>query len=220
MIADYADRIQTVVWDWNGTLLDDVDICVTSINILLQKRKLPLLDKNRYRELFNFPVSAYYEQIGFDFSKEDYESIADEFMEVYFNHLPVATLTKDVIDMLQLFTSAGQHQLIISAMRQEDLDASVFRYGIRSYFSGIYGARDHFANGKIGHARSVFGELSIDPRNALLLGDTCHDAELASALGCHCILFSGGHFSKGRLAPCGYPVATSMNEILQIFYGN
>ncbi len=220
MITDFPESIHTVIWDWNGTLLDDVDICVTSINTLLQKRNLPLLDKFRYRTLFNFPVSAYYEQIGFDFSKENYESIADEFMGTYFNNLSNATLTKDVIEMLQVFASAGQHQLIISAMRQEDLDASVFRYGIRSYFSGIYGARDHFANGKIGHARSVFEELSINPDNALLLGDTCHDAELASALGCHCILFCGGHFSKERLAPCGYPLATSMNEILQIFRGN
>lgn len=217
---NFTDNFQTVIWDWNGTLLDDVDICVRSINILLEKRNLPVLDRNRYRELFNFPVSDYYQKIGFDYAKENYEALAGEYMELYFRHLPGASLTTDVVRLLQAFASAGCNQMIISAMRQEDLDASVFRFGIRSYFSGIFGARDHFANGKIEHARSVFHELNIEPDQAILLGDTCHDAELASALGCQCILFSNGHFARHRLLPCGYPVAASMSEIMGMLPGN
>lgn len=212
-----TDNFQTVIWDWNGTLLDDVDICVTSINILLKKRNLPVLDRVKYRELFNFPVSDYYQKIGFDLKKENYEAIASEYMEWYFRCLSDASLTKDVVRLLQAFASAGFDQMIISAMRQEDLEASVFRFGIRSYFSGIFGARDHFAIGKIEHARSVFREFNLEPEQVLLLGDTCHDAELASAVGCRCLLFSEGHFSEHRLRSCGYPMVASMTEVMEMF---
>ena len=38
------EDITTIVWDWNGTLLDDVELCMTSINRLLQEHHLPQLD--------------------------------------------------------------------------------------------------------------------------------------------------------------------------------
>ena len=38
------NKITTIVWDWNGTLLNDVDLCLHTINRLLGKRELPLLD--------------------------------------------------------------------------------------------------------------------------------------------------------------------------------
>lgn len=206
--------IQAVIWDWNGTLLDDVDICVQSINLMLTERKLHPLRKEEYTMLFDFPVVDYYRKIGFDLKKEDFSSLADEYMALYFTLIKNAALVEGVISVLQDFSNRGLQQLIISAMRQEDLDASVFRFGIRSYFSGIHGAKDHYAHGKIEHATRIFRERFPDPEKVLLVGDTSHDAELAATLGCQCILFSGGHFSRPRLAQSKYPVIERMGDLI------
>ena len=205
--------IQTVIWDWNGTLLDDVDICVSSINVMLGQRNLETLDRERYREWFGFPVIDYYRRIGIDFSTEDFSAAADEYMALYFQRLRDAGLVAGVTRLLREIAAKGMNQLIISAMRQEDVDASVFRFGIKSYFSGIYGARDHYAHGKIEHARQVFLEQGLDTDSVLLIGDTSHDAELAFALQCRCVLFSGGHFARPRLESTSFPVMDSIDEL-------
>ena len=54
-----------IIWDWNGTLLDDVDLCVEAINMLLARESLPLLTgKEEYQRVFQFPIRAYYEAVG------------------------------------------------------------------------------------------------------------------------------------------------------------
>ena len=74
-------RCSHVIWDWNGTLLDDVWLCVDIINAMLGRRGVPALDRERYRRIFDFPVPIYYERAGFDFSRETFAAAADEFCD-------------------------------------------------------------------------------------------------------------------------------------------
>src|SRR5262245_43055202 len=53
--------IDHVIWDWNGTLLNDVTHAIDTINFLLEPRGLPLMSIERYREIFGFPIRRYYE---------------------------------------------------------------------------------------------------------------------------------------------------------------
>jgi phosphoglycolate phosphatase len=74
-------QLKSIIWDWNGTLLNDLDFCISTINILLKKRELPLLNHYSYKEVFSFPVKDYYQAVGFDFSKEDFAIPAQEFID-------------------------------------------------------------------------------------------------------------------------------------------
>ena len=55
-----TESINVILWDWNGTLLDDVEVCIESMNSMLSKRKKPLLTREHYKEIFTFPVIDYY----------------------------------------------------------------------------------------------------------------------------------------------------------------
>ena len=55
--------IRTILWDWNGTLLNDTDICVASINELLQERNLPTLSREEYLQQF---IDRCHTNIGID----------------------------------------------------------------------------------------------------------------------------------------------------------
>ena len=57
-----------IIWDWNGTLLNDRWLCVEAINQALNKRNLPMLTEGKYKDVFSFPVEDYYKKVGFDFS--------------------------------------------------------------------------------------------------------------------------------------------------------
>ena len=69
-------KYEHIIWDFNGTLLDDVWTGIVSVNKLLEDRGLPkIASVEDYRRVFRFPIIEYYRSLGFDFDKEPYEVI-------------------------------------------------------------------------------------------------------------------------------------------------
>ena len=81
-----------IIWDWNGTLLDDLQMTMLCINELLEEYDLPSLTIPRYRQIFRFPVKDYYELAGFDFAQESFEVLAQKFISNYYSHLSEVSL--------------------------------------------------------------------------------------------------------------------------------
>jgi len=207
------ENFKSIIWDWNGTLLDDVDICIESINFSLGKRDLPLLTKKKYQEIFTFPVVEYYEKAGFDFSKNSFNELSHEFIGHYLEKLKGANLHQDVEDILFEFDKKGYRQFILSAMEQTTLVDSVRRFNIEKYFSKIQGTGDIYAYGKLHNAKILMETSGQDPATTCLIGDTLHDLEVAKQLKCHCLLISSGHQSHARLKKKYHRVAHSIKEV-------
>jgi len=207
----------TIIWDWNGTLLDDAEICRTAINKMLKVRDLPELNLEKYRNVFTFPVIEYYKEVGFDFTIDEWEPVAMEFINLYLNALPACGLTPFATKTLEVFKQKGYRQAIISAMQHDALLKSVSELGIYDYFDYIGGIGDHYGGGKIDNARNYFNESGLNPEKITLIGDTLHDSEVAAELQCKCILVATGHQSFQRLSNTGLPVINNLSEIDSVF---
>ena len=73
-----------LMWDFNGTIFDDADAGIKSVNKMLCERGLaPIPSKERYQEIFDFPIEDYYRSLGFDFDKEPYEVLAPIWVDLY-----------------------------------------------------------------------------------------------------------------------------------------
>ncbi len=208
------ENLKSIIWDWNGTLLDDVDICIESINFSLCKRDLPPLTRKKYQEIFTFPVVEYYEKAGFDFSKNSFNELSHEFIGQYLSKLKTANLFQDVESVLNAFYKKGYRQFILSAMEQATLEDSVRHFKIEKYFSEIQGTGDIYAYGKIQNAKYLMESSGQDPATTCLIGDTLHDLEVATQLRCHCLLISSGHHSHTRLEKEYHFVLHTIKEVL------
>jgi len=204
----------SIIWDWNGTLLDDVDICIESINFSLGKRNLPLLIKEKYREIFTFPVIEYYKKAGFDFSKNSFDELSHEFIGHYLEKLKGISLFQDVENILHAFDKKGYRQFILSAMEQTTLMDSVRQFNIQNYFIKIQGTGDIYAYGKLHNAKILMETSGLDPATTCLIGDTLHDLEVANQLKCRCLLISSGHQSHMRLEKEYHFVVHTIKEVL------
>lgn len=207
--------MQSIIWDWNGTLLNDIELCVSSINSLLEKRNLQKLDSKVYKEVFSFPVKDYYEAIGFDFSREDFAVPAQEFIDLYNAGVSKCRLHEEAFSVLNYFKSAGKRQFVLSAMKQDMLITTLKHQNIFSYFEGIFGLDDHYAVSKIDRGKQMISRLEIRKDSAVIIGDTIHDYEVAQELGIACILITNGHQSEERLKTTGVPVVASLKELLK-----
>jgi len=207
----------TIIWDWNGTLLNDLGLCIDSINALLKKRSLKLLDHASYKEVFSFPVKNYYEIIGFDFSKEDFEIPAKEFIDLYDSSVKNCPLHFSAVEILEFFRQKKYPQFVLSAMKQPMLEKTLKHNGIFPFFEGVAGLNDHYAVSKVERGKELLNEFNIDVQNTWMIGDTDHDFEVARELGIRCILVADGHQSEERLKETGAEVVSSLSELKEKF---
>jgi phosphoglycolate phosphatase len=204
---------QHVIWDWNGTLLDDARICVSAINVLLRRRRLPPVSLRRYRDLFGFPVRSYYEAIGFQIADAEWPQVAAEYHAVYAALSRQAPLRRGTLRTLRFMKRRGWVLSILSASEANLLHRMVAERGILAYFQRIAGLTDFFAHSKESLGRALMRDTDIPASRTLLIGDTIHDYEVARHLGCRCLLMAGGHQSAQRLRRCGVPLVTGMTAV-------
>ncbi len=207
-------RCRHIIWDWNGTLLDDIAIVVDVMNTLLRPRGLPLLTHERYRELFDFPVRVYYEALGFDFAREPFEALAEEWVAAFSGRWRQARLQPGAMRAITSLRADGIGQSVLSAAEQSVLEAQAHHFGLAPHLDRLVGIDDHHAESKLEHGRRWLHELAIGPAEVLLVGDTTHDFEVATALGVRVVLIDDGHQSRTRLERCGAPVLDSLSDLL------
>ena len=205
-----------IIWDWNGTLLNDAWLCVEVMNQMLGERGLPLIDLEIYQRIFDFPVKSYYQTLGYDFEKESFEKVGMEFMVLYNERQKESELHPEVITVLEQIKERGYIQSILSAREQVELRTETKERKVDSFFHLVYGLDDHFAHGKTDVGFLLLEKLNIPREQILFIGDTRHDSEVARELGIDCILVPNGHHSLERLEQCGHPIIQSLNELLEI----
>lgn len=206
-------KFESIIWDWNGTLLNDVGIAVDSINQLLHDRNLELLTIERYLDVFTFPVQDYYELIGFDLKSEPFEIPAFQFISIYNKAVEDCGLHDEVVPLLSRLRDLGYRQFILSAMEQQVLEKTVTDNDIHHFFEDLCGLSDNFAVSKVANGKSLIRKQGLDPERTLMVGDTIHDYEVAQAIGCKCLLIAKGHQSKERLLTTGAHVLDGLDEI-------
>lgn len=202
-----------IIWDWNGTLLDDRWLCIESISTLLLNRNLPPIDEEKYARIFRFPVRDYYQDAGFDFNHEPFEVPALEFIRIYNERKLGCRLQKGARNVLELFAKMGCTQYLLSASETGILEEMSGHYGLSHYFKRIIGLDNHYAHGKGGPALELLSTIQAPPGSILMIGDTCHDKEVADLLGIDSILCTNGHFPEERLANCGTRLIGSLDEL-------
>ena len=202
-----------VLWDFNGTILNDLYTGIKCANALLQRRNMKTMKSlDDYYNVFCFPIINYYEKLGFDFEKESYEKLAIEWVEEYKHYSKDSTLHEGIEEVLSHIKKRNIPQYILSATEKNMLFDQVEELGINNYFDDILGLDNIHAYSKVDIAKDWKNKTS--PNKAVLIGDTVHDFEVSKELGIDCILIANGHQSKELLSTCGVKVIDSVRELL------
>ncbi len=201
------------IWDFNGTILDDVEAGIRSVNELLSRRGLPCLaSREEYQAVFGFPIRDYYEKLGFDFEREAYEVVAPQWVERYLIHVKQASLFEDVKETVAFFHAHGARQVVLSATELSMLRSQLAELGLTDCFEEVLGLDNIHAASKLSLARD-WRQRHPDAR-ALFIGDTDHDVETAAAMGAECILIARGHQSAEKLQKFGVPIFPDLRTML------
>ena len=210
-----------ILWDWNGTLLDDTQAALDALNAMLARRGGRPIDMGFYRDHFAFPVRPFYESIGIALAHEDWDALAREYHELYAAR--PKRLNPEAIAALERVRAAGAGQSIVSALRQDLLDAATAACGVAPFMDFVYGVDNLDGASKLDRAVALAARLNWDfagpePLRVTLIGDSLHDQEVAAAIGARCVLCAEGSHAGWRLrkvAPTGATLIEAVELALQ-----
>lgn len=203
--------MKTIVFDFNGTIIDDVDISLKCLNVLRRKYlKLEDLSKDEYRNIFTFPIIDYYRRAGFDFNEYSFETIGQEWVDLYNISVKEIGLAEGVIEFLDKYKNKYQY-IILSASKKEMIIDQLKQYQIQNYFKDVLGIDNIYAHSKLDIALDYFKDKNLN--DYCMIGDTLHDDEVASKIGIDIKLVSNGHQSLSVLKKTGSPIYNSIKEI-------
>ena len=207
------DHYQHIIWDWNGTLLDDIALCVEVNSAIMIDHGLPALTIERYQNLFGFPIEDYYERLGFDFEVTPFATLADRYVADYNDKARHAALHDGAVEALKAVKAQGKVQSILSAAQESHVHEMIEHFGLREHFHHICGIHHRYASSKIDRGHELIAEAGVPATETLLIGDTDHDHEVAEALGIDVLLVAAGHQSFTRLKDRHHAVVERLDGV-------
>lgn len=205
-------KYKNILWDWNGTILNDTPVAFEATNILLEKYGYPTITLEYYRDNIDTPIVNFYSKI-FDLNKHDMQMLDDEWGVLYNQLSDKIRLHKGVKELLRFFAAENCNQVVLSAFRTEEITKYARKFSVEKYFEDILGTQNIVMESKTMRGRRYMKEHKFAPEQTLYIGDTVHDCDTALALEVDCVLFSGGQQSPNLLQQCGVPVFDSFAEI-------
>ena len=206
------NKIKNIVWDWNGTIVNDAELFVDIMNELLKEKGLPSTSLSFYKKNFCFPIEKYWKSLGFSFTTQEFIKLNRFFISEYKKRMFEPLLHKGIVDLLLLMQQQNKH-FVLSASEHNLLMSLINFYSLNDFFSGCLGVNNLNARGKIALGKKLFKQYNLKSEETLFVGDTEHDKEVADSLNSQIVLISHGHISFQRLKETGAPVVNSVFEL-------
>lgn len=202
-----------LVWDWNGTLLDDLTLVVQATNETFARVGGPAVTADEHRRQFRRPIAAYYaEVLGRPVDPDEFEQLNKMFHDAYQASLAGCALAADARDALRRWPGT---QSLLSMWYHYELVPTVDGYGLTGHFDRIDGLR-YPLGGAVDHKEPYLSAhleaLGRDPAAVVVIGDSVDDAHAAETTGAACVLYSGGFTDGEKLRATGAPVADTLLE--------
>lgn len=206
-----------IVWDWNGTLLDDLEIVVESVNVGLASHDMPGIDPDIYREHFTRPVRSFYDGLfGRSVTDDEWKSLNELYHREYGVRARTAPLTLDSEIALSRVRDLGWTQSLLSMSANDFLNDMVDHHDLGPWFVRVDGVAWPDGGHKATHLRSHLDSMGVEGGRAVVIGDTPDDAVAATETGSGAVLYDGGSHRLDLLLAHGAPVASTLVEAVEL----
>lgn len=219
MVRRYGGAVSDrhLVWDWNGTLLDDLAVVVQATNTTFARVGGPAITADEHRRQFRRPIADYYaEVLGRPVGPEEFEQLNKVFHDAYQAALAGCDLAPDARDALRHWSGT---QSLLSMWYHQELVPTVNGFGLAGQFERIDGLR-YRVGGAVDHKGPYLSAhleaLGVDPASVVVVGDSVDDAHAAGTVGASCVLYSGGFTDGAKLRATGAPVAGTLLEAVTL----
>ncbi|MEV4710669.1 HAD hydrolase-like protein [Micromonospora sp. NPDC049374] len=204
-----------LVWDWNGTLLNDLSLVVACTNAVFASEGGPSVSPDEHRVRFRRPIADYYaEVLGRAVDDDAFGRLDKIFHDAYRVGLTTCELAHDAVDAMAAWPGS---QSLLSMWFHDELVPTVETYGLTGRFARVDGLRAQVGGDRKAESLARhLDALGVDGRSVVLIGDSLDDADAALSVGARAVLYTGGFTDRSRLLAAGHPVADTLTEAVTL----
>jgi phosphoglycolate phosphatase-like HAD superfamily hydrolase len=198
------------VFDWNGTLFDDLDANLKGANAVFEILGRTPLTAAQYQQTFTFPILHFYtaNNIPADEYLKRHDEAAKVFLETYEKAAEEHGLRPMALEFLQWLNDNEVDCMLLSNHLKENVGRQLARFHIRHLFShiscnDIYDAAFIQRMNKRDRLQTAMEENGYSPEHAFIIGDSLEEPEIAGLLGLTSFSITGGSLNRERLLSSG-----------------
>lgn len=188
--------IRNIIFDWSGTLADDLPAVWKATNHVFRKAGLEEWTLDRFRAEFSLPFTDFYDRLMShiplpqleEWFHEHFRTVQDSVKEI-----PHAR------EFLRLCRTRGIRAFLLSTIHRDHYAAQSARTGFGEYFDRAYVE----VWDKRERIKQVLAENNLPSRETLFIGDMQHDIESAKHGGVFSCAVLTGYTHLDRLRASG-----------------
>ncbi len=180
-----AAVIRNLLFDWSGTLVDDLPAVLEATNYVLRMAQRPEVTRDQFRAEFALPFTLFYDRHVPGVPLPLLEGwFHERFKQVQDSVVPLPHAR----EFLEWCQARGLKLFILSTVRPDHFKKQATKAGFGNFFHRTYlGVRD-----KRSKIRALLEENQLSPDETLFIGDMQHDVDTAKAGGVHsCAVLTG-----------------------------
>ena len=205
-----------VVWDWNGTLLDDLDQVIAAVNTTLGELGVSPISRATYGAHYQRPVRRFYESLfGRPVLDDEWGRIDQSFHDAYRSQLSNVTLARDATEALEAVVAAGHSQSLLSMLLHDDLVNMASLFGVDRFMRRVDGLKGARGVEKLESLESHIEALGLSRQEVVIIGDALDDVAAANAAGTRCVMYDRGTFPREQIQQAGVPTASTLMGALR-----
>jgi len=163
---------RNLIFDWSGTLVDDLGPVIEATNAVLGKYQLPALDREAFRRCFRLPYREFYAELLPGIPLEELES---HFRPAFDTSVVPVTVLPHAREKLEWCSASGIRVFVLTSMDTEAFERQMDEFGFRKHFEATYsGVLD-----KREVIHQILETHQLHPRETAFVGDMTHDVETA-----------------------------------------
>ena len=186
--------LKNLIFDWSGTLADDLRPVWVATNRIFSEYGRQELSLEEFRKHFRLPFSGFYAELLPEATEEGLEALYERFFAGLQDDV---SLLPGAIEILEWCQTTGKRVFLLSTIKADHFEVQAKNLGVRSLFEHPYVA----IQDKREKIRSLLRENGLAPEETAFVGDMVHDIETARHGGILSIAVLTGFDSIEKLLP-------------------
>lgn len=195
MARDRLPHCENWIFDWSGTLVDDLALVIDATNHVLRQYGVGELTREEFRARFRLPYVGFYEEV---LPGVPLEELEDHFRVGFADSEAAGTTTPLLpfaVDFLTHLHAERKRIFILSSMDAPAFERHAEELGVSHFFEATYaGVLD-----KREQIHRILKTHALDASKTVFLGDMEHDIETARHGGVMSLALLTGYQSKEEL---------------------
>ena len=184
--------IKNIIFDWSGTLSNDIIQVYTSAMNVFRKLGLKVLSLEEYKKEFTLPYMNFYLKFKKDANKEE----IDKLFIKEINSVDEPKPFSDAKTILEFLKQKNIKLAVLSSHPREKLEKEVRAYGFEKFFSDINGS----VHNKVEVITGIMKRNGFEANETAYVGDMTHDIEAGKKAEVITIAVSWGYQSREKLS--------------------